>query len=89
MPCLSIGAVAQLQASCVKGPGPGNAECCSLVIQVTMQNGNEVTILVATSLGHLSKVVLLIPQHSGATPSDVQVCLVLSPHGFLALCSST
>ncbi|KAK9832220.1 hypothetical protein WJX74_003440 [Apatococcus lobatus] len=42
-------------------------------VQVTMQNGNEVTILVATSSGHLSRVVLLIPQHSGATPSDVQV----------------
>ena len=60
-----------------------------MAIQVAMQSGNEVTILVATSLGHLSKVVLLIPQHSGATPSDVQVWLVLSLHGFLALCRST
>ncbi|KAK9850600.1 hypothetical protein WJX84_003375 [Apatococcus fuscideae] len=42
-------------------------------VKVVMRNGNEVTVLVASSHGHLSKVVLQIPQHSGATPSDIQV----------------
>ena len=54
-----------------------------------MQHGNEVTILVASSVGHLSKVVLLIPQHSGATPSDVQVSGVPGSCGFCMFCELT